>query len=132
MAVIHLLTLMMCWCAVEVNSQQTFPYVSFMGQTLADHSYVNLNRVGEDYYCSSSVQCHTDLVTCCYSVHGLHRGDWYFPNGNRLPFSDSGGIYERRTGQRLTYVIGTLPPHKLVSIAVIFQLKLSIMTMTTQ
>ena len=34
-----------------------FPYVSFMGQTLANHSYVNLSTVESD-----SVQCHSDLV----------------------------------------------------------------------
>ena len=100
MAVIHLLTLMICWCVVEVNSQLTFPYVSFMGQTLANHSYVNLSLVGDDYG-SDSVQCRTDLQTCCSGAQGRHRGDWYFPNGDRLPFSDSGGIYEQRTSLRV-------------------------------
>ena len=101
MAVIHLLTLMICWSVVEVNSQLTFPYVSFMGQTLANHSYVDLSLVGDDISGSDSVQCHTDLGTCCTDTQGFHRGDWYFPNGNRLPFSDSGGIYERRTSLRV-------------------------------
>ena len=61
MAVIHLLILMICWSVVEVNSQLTFPYVSFMGQTLANHSYVDLSLVGDDGSGSDSVQCHTDL-----------------------------------------------------------------------
>ena len=72
---------------------QTFPYVSFKGQTLANHSYVNLSAVGHD----DSVQCHTDLSTCCSMEQGFHRGDWYFPNGTRLsvpPTSDD--IYETR------------------------------------
>ena len=91
------LLLSLLWSLVEVNSQ-TFPNVSFMGQTLANHSYVDLSLVG-DYY--NSVQCHTDLGTCCRDIHGVHRGDWFFPNGTRLPFSGDGDIIEDRTAQRV-------------------------------
>ena len=101
MAVIHLLTLMICWCVVEVNSQLTFPYVSFMGQTLANHSYVDLSLVGDDDSGSDSVRCHTDLETCCSMSQGVHRGDWYFPNGDRLPFSGGGDIWEQRRDRRV-------------------------------
>ena len=62
---------------------QTYPYVSFMGHTLANHSYVDLSLVGTG---NSSVQCHTDLSTCCSGTQGIHRGDWFFPSGERLPF----------------------------------------------
>ena len=82
---------------VEVHLQQDFPYVSFMGQTLANHSYVNLSLVGEH----NSVQCHTDLGTCCSSEQGPHRGDWYFPTGTRLPFPGDGDVYESRRAQRV-------------------------------
>ena len=82
----------------DVDSQlQTFPYVYFMGQTLANHSYVDLSLVGNDG--SSSVQCHTDLGTCCSVAQGPHRGDWYFPDGTRLQLSAD--IYETRTAQRV-------------------------------
>ena len=74
----------------------TFPYVSFMGQTLVNHSYVNLSTVG---YSSNCVQCYTDLNTCCSGSQGPHRGDWYFPDGTRLPFS--GDMYEARGAQRV-------------------------------
>ena len=88
---------------VEVNSQQTFPYVSFMGQTLANHSYVDLSLVGQDGSGSDSVQCHTDLSTCCSNPQGSHRGDWYSPGStDRLPFAnEAGDIYEVRLAQRL-------------------------------
>ena len=82
---------------VEVHCQQTFPFVSFMGQALADHSYVDLSTVGSDN--SNSVRCHTDLNTCCSGPQGSHRGDWYFPNGTRLSFS--GVMYEGRGAQRV-------------------------------
>ena len=47
-------------CAIVLNlfwslaHSQTFPYVTFMGQTLANHSYVDL-----------SIKSHYDLITCC-------------------------------------------------------------------
>ena len=80
---------------VEVHPQQDFPYVSFMGQILANHSYVDLSLVGDVLSASNySVQCHTDLGTCCNRTESFHRGDWYFPNGTRLPFSGGGDTYE--------------------------------------
>ena len=86
---------------VEINSQ-TAPYVSFMSQTLASHSYVDLSLVGDDLSGSDSVQCHTDLSTCCTMTQGSHRGDWYFPNGDRLQFSPDGGdIFEERVARRV-------------------------------
>ena len=83
---------------VEVQCQ-TAPYVSFMGQTLADHSYVDISQVGNNF--SYSVQCHTDLSTCCSGAQGLHRGDWYSPNETRLPFPDGSDIFESREAQRV-------------------------------
>ena len=86
---------------VEVNSQ-TVPYVSFMGANLPNHSYVDLTLVGKALDGSDSVQCHTDLVTCCNATQGAHRGDWYFPNGSRLNFlGDPGDIHEHREAQRV-------------------------------
>ena len=82
---------------VEVQGQQTFPYVSFMGET---HSYVDVSLVGNDGSGSDSVQCHTDLNTCCSGAQGSHRGDWFFTNGTQLPFSEANtAIYEQRGAQ---------------------------------
>ena len=81
---------------------QVFPYVSFNGHTLANHSYVELSAVGHDARGSDSIRCHTDLSTCCTSNDGGHRGDWYFPNRTRLPFSSGvHDIYERRLNQKV-------------------------------
>ena len=85
-------------CVHCLLAQMTF-HVSFLGQTLANHSYVDLSRVGNDASGSDSVQCITDLDTCCSGTEGSHRGDWYFPNGTRLPFS--GDIYESRGHKRV-------------------------------
>ena len=70
----------------EVHSQQTFPYVSFMGPALANHSYVDLSTVGSAGDNSDSVVCHSDLSTCCSGGQGSHRGNWSFPDGTLLPF----------------------------------------------
>ena len=72
-----------------------------MGQTLANHSYVNLSEVGDYYNGGESVECHTNLRTCCRGTEGSHRGDWYFPDGTRLPFAGGGFIYEHRETQRV-------------------------------
>ena len=87
---------------VEVHCQ-TAPYVSFMGQTLANHSYVDLSLVGDDVSGSDSVQCHTDLSTCCSAPQGSHRGDWYSPGStDRLPFTnEDDDIFQQREAQRV-------------------------------
>ena len=72
-----------------------------MGQTLADHSYVDISLVGNDGSGSDSVQCHTDSEFCCRSSQGPHRGDWYFPNRTRLPFPGSSDFFESRQAQRV-------------------------------
>ena len=94
-----LLLLCLLWSLVEVHSQ-TAPYVSFMGETLPNHAYVNLSLVGNDGSGSDNVQCHTDLDMCCTGAQGIHRGDWYPPDSEmRLPFSND--IYEVRGDQRV-------------------------------
>ena len=90
-------------CVHRLLADQTFPYVSFGGgQTLANHSYVDLSLVGHHYSGSDSVQCHTDLSTCCSGAQGFHRGDWYFPNGTQLSFdSHKPAVGESRGAQRV-------------------------------
>ena len=84
---------------VEVHCQPA-PYVTFLENNVPNHGYVDLGLVGDDPSGSSdSVQCRTDLATCCTSTEGVHRGDWYFPAGGRLQFS--GDIYEDRNAQRV-------------------------------
>ena len=73
-----------------------------MGVDVSNHSYVDLTLVGDAMDGSDSVQCHTDLSTCCRSAAGPHRGDWYFPNGTRLLFLNSTfNIFERHAAQRV-------------------------------
>ena len=94
------LLLVLLWSLVEVHSQ-TVPYVSFMGENLPNHAFVNLSLVENAIDGSDSVQCHTDLTTCCGSNQGADRGDWYFPSGGRLPFNTPNIVYELRTAERV-------------------------------
>ena len=98
MALAVLLLLGLFW---SLAHSQRVPYVSFMSQTLANHSYVVLSLVGDYSNDGEGVQCHTDLSTCCSRFQGSHRGDWYFPDGTRLPFPTYGNIYESRGSQRV-------------------------------
>ena len=88
---VTLLCVLLCfhWSLVEVQSQAEYPYVSFRGNNLSNHSYVDLSQVGDDRTGSDSdtVQCHTDLQTCCRIDYGPPRGDWFSPGSEiRLPF----------------------------------------------
>ena len=93
--------LFLLWSLVEVHSQTSAaPYLTFMGETLPDHSYVNLSLVG-GLGSGDEVVCNTDLSTCCHGGGGPDRGDWYFPNGDRLPFPGNHPLVERRLPQRV-------------------------------
>ena len=99
---LSVLLVVLLWSLVEVHSQ-TAPYVSFMGENLPNHSYVDLTLVGDDISDpGNTVSCHTDLSTCCRAGQGVHRGHWYFPDGYRLEGVSLGGdIYERRETQQV-------------------------------
>ena len=95
------LLLYLLWSLVEVHSQ-TAPYVTFRGNTLPNHSYVDFHLV--PYHESGrGVQCHTDLQSCCRMEHGIHRGDWFVPNNTKLPFPrELTAIYENRGAQQVS------------------------------
>ena len=68
-----------------------------------NHSYVDLSLVGGSQ--SDRISCHTDLPTCCSSAQGPDRGDWFFPNGTRLPFQITGDdIVEDRGAERVDLI----------------------------
>ena len=88
--------LLLLWSLVEVHSQ-TAPYVSFMGENLPNHAYVDLTQVGT----SNSVRCNTDLSTCCRASDDA-TGEWYFPNASAVrPSSEDDSIYSTLGDQRI-------------------------------
>ena len=78
--------LFLLWSLVEVHSQTpSAPFLTFMGETLPDHSYVDLSALGDIDNENDYVVCHTDLTSCCGGIGRDDRGFWYFPNGAELP-----------------------------------------------
>ena len=95
------------WSHVAAYSQ-TAPYVTFMGVTLPNNSYVDANLVGDRNRGGAGVQCHTNLTTCCSRHQGMDLGDWYAPGSeNRPPFEISEAAYERRGNQMVTLYRGS-------------------------
>ena len=91
------------WSNVYVHSHAV-PYVTFMGETLPNNSYVDFSRVG-DRNSGEGVQCHTDLTTCCSRHQEMDRGDWYAPGTTtRLPFIGhlNTTTFQRHESQRVT------------------------------
>ena len=66
-------------------------YVTFMGDRLRNHEFVDLGRVGGDASGSNSLQCHTDLESCCGSA-GAAGGNWFTPGNQSV--GDSGAVYQ--------------------------------------
>ena len=102
------LKVLVVWSLLYFMSQmcyyqtQNYPYVSFKGMVLANHSYVNLLLVNNTETQSGSVQCHTDLGTCCKAAAGVHRGDWFFPVLGFISSDDvNDDIVEYRAPQRV-------------------------------
>ena len=107
--------LFLLWSLVEVHSQ-TAPYLAFMGETLPDHSYMDLSALGEiEVNNDSHVVCHTDLTSCCGGDGFNDRGFWYSPNGAVLPGAGDGSgaatnpIVLMRTLQAVRLIRGTGP-----------------------
>ena len=85
------LLLFLLWSLVEVHSQTApAPYLTFMGESLPDHSYVDLSALGDIDNEDDHVVCHTDLTSCCGGDGFPDRGFWYFPNGAVLPGAGNG------------------------------------------
>ena len=104
--------LFLLWSLVEVHSQ-TAPYLTFMGGTLPDHSYVDLSALGDIGNENDHVVCHTDLTSCCGGEGFNDRGYWYFPNGAELPGASNGAatnpIVLMRTLLLVSLIRGTGP-----------------------
>ena len=85
-----------CWCtlllglviSVTLGQEEeclspadTVPYITFNGVQLPNHSYVDIELLGNAPDGSNVLQCHTDLSTCCNSGSDIHTGKWVLPNG---------------------------------------------------
>ena len=73
------------------------------GTTYQNNSIVTLVDIGEGV---DALFCVTDLTACCRSPYTdpIGRsaiGNWFFPNGSRVPSSSSQWIFHRTRGQSM-------------------------------
>ena len=81
-------------CDLEVDSQ-TFPRLTFGNDdVIPNHGYVDLGTMGTGF--ADSVQCRTDLSSCCTSQH---HGQWYYPDGQFV--SSDTDIHEIQKSKRV-------------------------------
>ena len=103
-------TLLLCllWSLVGVQSQTEYPYLTFMGNNLPNHSYVDITQVGEERNDpgSNTVQCHTDLEDCCRDSEALPPGDWFAPGSDtKLGTRGQGGdMFQDREGDEVVHL----------------------------
>ena len=67
---------------------------SLNGTTYQNNSIVTLEEIGEH---DDPLLCITNLTTCCRRKNGFISGNWFFPNGTRVPsLSPSEDFYRTR------------------------------------
>ena len=80
-----------CICMVELYSCiTTGVYLSLNGAVYVNNSVILITEIGETNTMPSQndgLQCITDRRPCC---KGQRIGEWYFPNGTKVPIQGSG------------------------------------------
>ena len=67
----------------------------FKGTFYQNNSIVTLDDIGEG---DDALLCVTDLTACCHSSSGPVLGNWFFPNGSRVPSSGNQSDFHRTRG----------------------------------
>ena len=73
------------------SDDTSFPAILFNGEKVNDT--FDVTRIETTF--DKTLECVTDLETCCTSPEGFHKGYWYDPNEEKVNFSFSG------TGDRM-------------------------------
>ena len=82
----------------------SFPGIRFIlkGTTYQNNSIVTLDDIGEG---DDALLCVTDLTTCCQpSIVNGTLGNWFFPNGTRVPSSGLQWDFHRTRGQSVVHL----------------------------
>ena len=94
-----LLSLFFGFFVLVRSNDQPVPYITFRGEHYTNYECINFLNIGEKV---NEVRCHTDLPTCCTESQGGDRGDWYYPDGSRLPnYLPGTYIYQKRGNRRI-------------------------------
>ena len=96
--------LCLLWSLVEVQSQTA--YLTLSRRNLPNHSYVDITQVGNDRGArdggdidTNTIQCHTDLGTCCSDSEELPPGDWFTPSNTELTNNPNSNMSQDRDPQ---------------------------------
>ena len=66
------------------------------GKVYANNSFVNIIDIGES---EEALLCKTDKVDCCGTVPNRF-GEFYYPNGEKVPINKSGEGFFRNRGEQ--------------------------------
>ena len=100
----------MCVIFFRIFSSTGHVYFEFRGQRIPNNGKVSLALVGEQ---ENAILCKTDKQDCCGLPVENRRGEFYYPNGNRVPIEANGaGFYRGRHDQliRLSKRSGVTSP----------------------
>ena len=71
-------------------------WFSLRNEIYYNNSRVNLEEIGEG---QNALLCVTNLRTCCQPSYATtFLGNWFFPNGTRVPSSDANWDFHRSRG----------------------------------
>ena len=79
-------------------------WFSLNGTTYQNNSNVTLEDIGEN---DTALLCMTNLTACCrppYTSKNMSAGNWFFPNGTRVPSSDPQRDFYRTRGQSVVHL----------------------------
>ena len=71
-------------------------YLSFKGVAYANNSVIQITKIGA-ITLNDGLQCITDKMPCCETPPN-RLGEWYFPDGSRVPVQGSATSFYRNRG----------------------------------
>ena len=76
-------------------------WFSLNGTIYQNNSIVTLKDIGDGEY---SLHCITDTTDCCRPPYTNTIGNWFFPNGTRVPSTGNQWDFHRTRGWRAVYL----------------------------
>ena len=70
------------WCLFSFSGTGEGVWFSLKGTTYQNNSLVNLEDIGEG---DAALRCMTDKTACCRPQASQAIGNWFFPDGTRVP-----------------------------------------------
>ena len=78
-----------------------FPAAVLRGRPYKNNSIVTLEDIGEG---DGALLCITNQTACCRYPYSVTIGNWYFPNGTRVPGSSIQWDFHRARGQMMVLI----------------------------